>query len=105
MKIENNAKTISDLMVNFSVILYFDELGNPITDAYTASIETGKMESLVPHRQLLVIHIARYFIELLVELGYKCQQQGNQNIPYFSEQFAFYMNNDAYLKTRKTIKI
>ena len=46
----------------------------------------------------------RYWVELIEGLGYKAQNKNPEKleIPYFSEIFGGYLNEDSYLKSRKT---
>jgi hypothetical protein len=63
---------------------------------------TGINEAVAPYRQLYVVQVIRYWTELLSSLQYKAMETGSQEIPFFSEIFAPFYNDDSYIRTRKT---
>jgi hypothetical protein len=58
-------------------------------------------EAVAPYRQLYVLQIIRYWVELLSSLQYGAMGTGSQDIPFFTEVFAPFYNEDSYFKTRK----
>jgi len=84
------------------MVLHTSETGEEITDLEKASQMTGFYEAVSPHRQLYVLQVIRYWVELLSSLQYKAMEVGNEDIPFFTEIFAPFFNDDAYMKTRKT---
>lgn len=67
-----------------------------------ASRLTGLNKAVAPIRQLLVMQIIRYWVEVLVELQYLAMRSGKDDIPHLAEVFAMFLNDDQYIKTRKT---
>lgn len=84
-----------------SMVLHTSETGETITDLEDASYRTGIFEAVGPYRQLYVLQIVRYWVEVLGELQYPAMQI-SQDIPQFTEVLAIFRNNDSYFKSRKT---
>lgn len=101
-KILRNAHIIEDILVNFTSACHTSETGSDITSVQEASYRTGMYEVVAPYRQLLVLQIIRYWVEILSDLQYKAMEVGKHEIPFFSELFGLFYNDDAYIKTRKT---
>jgi len=100
-QISHNARVIGSLMSSFTSVRHISETGTEITTVEEGSFRTGFFEAVAPWRQLFVLHIIRYFVELLGELQYKGMKIGN-DIPFFNEIFREFYNDDKYMKTRKT---
>ncbi|WII92675.1 hypothetical protein QEO94_08535 [Kingella negevensis] len=82
--------------------LYISELDELITDAYDASILTGKWQLVVPYRRLYVVQIIRYWTEIFLALTDKCHADGI-SVPFFNEVYApLFLANDSYIKKRKS---
>jgi len=101
-KIRYNAEIIGQLMSPFSIVRHSNESREDITDPETASFQTGVYEAVSKYRQLYVLQIIRYWVEILRELQYKAMKIGKQEIPFFSKIFASFFNSDSYFLTRKT---
>ena len=100
--IHSNAAAVAAMLGSHSRVLHFSETGSEITDIEKASRRTGIQQAVAPYRQLYVIHIIRYWVELLRSLQYSAMRTGHQDIPFFSEIFAPFFNDDSYIRTRKT---
>jgi len=87
---------------SWAVVFHSSESGKEITDFEEASFLTGVYESVSPYRQLYVLQIIRYWVELLLELESPARAIGKQDIPYFGELFAIFYNDDKLLRSRKT---
>ncbi len=101
-KISNNARIIEEAMGDFTAIWHTSETGSDITSVQEASYRTGMWEAVAPHRQLCVLQIIRYWVELLSDLQHKAMDVGKQDIPFFDEIFAPFYSDDGHMKTRKT---
>lgn len=101
-KIRYNAEIVGKLMSPFSIVRHLSESRDEITDVETASFQTGMYEAVSKYRQLYVLQIIRYWVEILRGLQYEAMNIGKQEIPHFSEIFALFNNSDAYFLTRKT---
>jgi len=78
------------------------ETGDEITDLDEASHMTGVYEAVAPYRQLYVMQVIRYWVELLGSLQDETMKAGCEDIPHFGEIFALFYNDDSYIRTRKT---
>lgn len=101
-KIVGNARAIAYLTGPFTRVLHTSETGSEITDVEEASYRTGIFTAVAPQRQLYVLQLIRFWSHLLTELEHIAQALGKEDIPFFSELFAAFRNDDAYMKTRKT---
>ena len=101
-KIENNAKAIGSILNQFGLAIFSTEDNLVITDHEELSRRTGIWEAIAKYRQLYTLQIIRYLSEIIIELGHKAMIINNQDIPYFSEIFGLFYNDDSYFKTRKT---
>jgi hypothetical protein len=79
------------------------EIGHDIVLIYDksthGSFRTGMFEAVAPLRQLYVLHVIRYFTELLLSLH--DLMRSDEDLPSFSEVFALFYNSDRYMRTRK----
>lgn len=101
-QIARNARVGAQLLGPFTMVRHTSETGEEITDFEDGSRRTGIWEAVAPHRQLAVLQVIRYWVELIGELGYAAQALPGEDIPYFGEVFAIFYNEDSYLKSRKT---
>ena len=99
--IELKSELIELMVGQHAAVLHVSETGDEITDIGTASQMTGMYEAVAPYRQLSVLQIIRYWVELLSSLQYQAMGTGSQDIPFFTEIFAPFLNDDARLKKRK----
>lgn len=100
-KIERNARTASTLLGSFTAVLHTSESGNMIDSVYDGSYLTGVQEAVAPHRQRHVIHVIRFWTDLIWRLQYKAMELERDDIPFFGEIFGGFNNDDAYIRTRK----
>jgi hypothetical protein len=101
-RIADNARILGQLLGPHSSVLHTSEAGEEITDVESASIRTGMFEAVAPYRQLSVLQIIRYWAEVISELEPLAHQLPGENIPYFSELFGIFYNDDSYIRSRKT---
>ena len=52
--------------------------------------------------QLHTLQIIRFFAATLSNVQHAAHRGGLASVPFFDEQFAYFFNDDAYLKSRKT---
>jgi len=100
-KIINNAENINNLISPFAIVRHSSENDSEINQVTEASLRTGIYEAVRPYRQLYTVQIIRFWTELLWKLQYKAQSLGNNEIPYFSDMFGCFYNDDSYFRTRK----
>lgn len=101
-KIAYNARVIDSLIGPYSLVRHTGEDEKDITSTEDASYRTGVFEAVGPYRQLYVFQIIRFFVEMLTSLQYKIMKEYRYDIPYFSEIFRIFYNDDTYIKSRKT---
>jgi hypothetical protein len=100
--IDGNAAVIASMLTPLVMVRHTSETGGEITDLEDASRRTGMQNAVAPFRQLYVLQVIRYWVELLSSLQYTAMRTGSEDIPFFSEVFAPFYNDDAYIRTRKT---
>lgn len=104
-KIIANSQIIGHFMEPITIIRHRGEDETDILSVETASYRTGVFEVVGPYRQLYTFHIIRFFVEMLDCLQYKIIEEYRFEIPYFSEIFRVFHNEDSYIKKRKTWKM
>ena len=104
-KIESDANLIEELCKDYIFVQHFGEDEEQITSLKNASFRTGIFEAVAPYRQLFVFQIIRYFSEVLTSLQYLILKETHYEIPYFSDIFRIFYNDDKYIKSRKTWQI
>lgn len=100
-KILMNSKMIGQLLNPYSIVRFHSENGADINNVEESSYATGVSSAVSKYRQLYVLHIIRYWVELLSELQFKALKEG-LDVPHFSEIFAIFYNDDSYFLKRKT---
>ena len=98
-KIEANAQIVSKQMNDISAVYYQADTGNIVRNVYEASKMTSINNVVAPIRQLYVLKIIRFNVELLCAIEHKARDLGI--IPYFGEIFARFINDDSFLKSQK----
>ena len=101
-KIVRNAQLIGQMTEGFVMVLHTSETGSDITEVDEASFRTGMQEAVAPYRQLYVLQIIRFWVELVIALQYEAMKLGREDIPFMSEIFGPFYNADSYIRTRKT---
>lgn len=101
-KIANDAELFNRLMSSFTYLQFISEEGSAITNVREASFRAGVQEAVAPYRQLYVLQIIRYWVEIIFALQYPAMELGKQEIPFFTDIFGPFYNPDSYLKSRKT---
>lgn len=99
--IRKNATVIDAMMSERGVVRHTAETGETIDRYFDASFRAGMFEAVAPFRQLYVLQIARYWVELLWELGTEAQGLAPEEIPFFGEIFGGFYNSDKFFKSRK----
>lgn len=100
-KISTNANFFGEVMDGNASVLYFGEIGQRIENIEESSLRTGMAKFNTKFRQLYVAQIIRYWVEILRELQYNSIELGENEIPFFGEIFALFLNDDSYLITRR----
>ncbi|PLC06929.1 hypothetical protein CY658_08015 [Variovorax sp. RO1] len=101
-QIAHSASLGARLLGATSMVRHTAETGDGITTFEEGSQRTGMWEAVAPYRQLAVLQIIRYWTELIIELGDAAHAVPGDGVPYFSEIFGMFCNEDSYLRSRKT---
>ncbi len=99
--IRANAEIVGNVMGPVTMVRHLSETGGTITEIEDASYRTGVFEAVGPYRQLYVLQVIRFWVELLSQLHDLARAKGLE-IPHFLEIFAIFYNDDLYFKTRRT---
>ena len=104
-KIKKTAEAAEMMLGDVTLVNYISEEGNEIREIEAASRETGIWAAAAPYRQLYMLQIIRFFVQVLFGLegeARKVSQEEPMIIPYFGEVFGIFFNSDAYFRSRKT---
>lgn len=101
-KISQDSKFIGLLLGESSSALFFSETGEVIRTIEDTSLRTGIADSVRKYRQLYVVQIIRYRVEILRELNVITIESRSEDIPFFRDLFGIFMNHDSYLLTRRS---
>ena len=103
MAIQFNAKLFGESMKDHGVVYHLSETGDVINNFENSSFKTGMTNSITKYRILYVAQIVRYWVEILRGLQYIAFKiSKEQEIPWMSESFTIFNNDDSYLLTRKS---
>ena len=101
-RIAHNAKLIGDTLGQFASVEHYAENRENIRDVEKASYLTGVYNATSKYRQLYVLQIVRYWVELSRLLQWRAMELRKEEIPFISEIFSIFYNSDSYFVTRKT---
>jgi hypothetical protein len=94
-----NAQAMEQVLGSWSAVLHTSETGEMITNLGEASLRTGIFEAVAPYRQLYVLQVIRYWVEVLYALQWMVK---DIEVPHFGEIFGAFYNNDSMFRGRKT---
>lgn len=89
-------------MDRHTFVFHAAEDGSPILTYGDGLLRELKRKAVAPYRQLLVLQIIRYWVDLLLELEAIARTVLPSDIPVFSEILGPLANDDAYIRTRRT---
>ena len=106
-KIQFDAMMVNSFISDFTMVHHIQEDGTPLDNVLDASRATGIFEVTSPYRRLSVYQIMRYFVEIITNLGElpSSLDSVQREIPYFSEIFRIFFNDDKYIINRKNLHI
>lgn len=102
---QQRASLFDHLASDHTLVLYHKETGEVIDTVYDASMQSAVSTFARPYERLYVLQIIRFMARLLSELGSVAQSKRLEQIPYLSDFFRIFNNEDKYLKNRKTWSI
>lgn len=101
-RIVNDVAAAQQWMSDVSVF-HIAETGEVINEYRDVCFRTGMYKTVGPLRQLYVLQIIRYWVEILCELEHRARSFGRQEeIPTFGDIFHDFRNDDKYFRSRKT---
>lgn len=100
--IKQRAALIGSILDPYTLVRFTSEDNTELTDVAVASERTGMWEAVAPYRQLYMLQIIRYLVEVVIALGHKARAICVDDIPYFGEIFGLFYNDNAYFRSRKT---
>jgi hypothetical protein len=89
----------------FTLVRYHTETGESLDSVYKASIHSAKTEFAKPYSRMYVMQIIRFLAVLLSELSHASMKERMEEVPYMSDFFRIFYNEDAYFRSRKTWSI
>lgn len=92
----------SAFMDEITFVLHTAEDGTPVISYEDGVRRTLKHKAIASYRQLLVLQIVRYWVDLLGELEMLARGVMSNDIPFFSEILGPLANDDAYIRSRRT---
>ncbi|SCZ08590.1 hypothetical protein SAMN03080606_04134 [Alkaliphilus peptidifermentans DSM 18978] len=101
-RILQNAEIIDQITNGIALVRHISEDGSILGNVASASFQTGMYEAVAPYRQLYVLQVVRFWVELIRALQYEAMKLGKEDIPFFSEIFGLFYNSDQYFRSRKT---
>ncbi len=104
-RVERNARTIDDLLGENALAQHHSESGKTLDSIYASSIATGQAEAVAPYTRMYVLQIGRFFSHLMSGLTSAAYTASANDIPYLSEFFALFDNEDSYFKRRRNWSI
>jgi hypothetical protein len=99
------AQALQASMGNVVSGIRFDEAGEPITLLEQGLIHAGEVRVIQRFGQFYCLQLIRYLAAVLEDLRSIAHRDGFGEIPFFGEIFAWYLNDDTMLKSRKTWRI
>jgi hypothetical protein len=100
-----NATTIDSMMNGCASVIHHAEDGSFINNVFVASLDATKAEFAIPYSRMYIMQIMRFISLVFSDLSFSAMELSNKEIPYFSEFFAIFNNDDSYFKRRKTWSI
>jgi len=81
------------------------ETGESIETLHDAMLQSAAVAFARPWERMYVLQIARFIGTVMSSLGYAAQGKRLEDVPYLSEFFAIFNNQDTYLRKRKVWSI
>jgi len=100
--IKNNVQCYPELLEDSAFVLFTSEDGaeiNSIKETYSRKMVNN---AVAPVRQLLILQMIRFWVELLDNLTRQAIRVNLENIPEFNEIFGRFINEDSLLKRKKS---
>lgn len=99
---ELKAGAIDALLGGNAIALNLGPDGKLMRSIKQTMLHGQRAEIVQRYAQFYSLQLVRFFAETLMDLQHLAHCAQRDEIPWFSEQFAFFLNDDAYFKSRKT---
>lgn len=104
-KDEASAAAVAALIGDVTSVHFFSETGDVLTDVETASSMTGMTKAVQPYVRMYVLQLARFMYVVMSDLGHSAMAQRCADVPYLSDYFAIFCNDDRLFRSRATWSI
>jgi hypothetical protein len=102
-RIDKDAAIVSAMFADNAVVTFVDEAGGLMKSVYAASQRTGETEIATKWAPFYVLQLARWLTFLIDDLAQKGAYIHRIGaLLGLEEHFGIFMNEDAYLKSRRT---
>jgi hypothetical protein len=102
---KHDAGVIEALMGPISMVRFSTEDGQELNTLEAASLKTGENKILQKFGTFYCTKIARFAFMILYDLEREAHGAGLDDVPALNEFFFSFMNDDRYLKSRKTFPV
>ncbi len=105
-KDETDAMTIEKMIGGISTVMHSTESGEPIQDIHTFFAHGKATRIVQKYGRLYTLQIIRWLASIIYDLSYRgAYEQRIQSMLGLHEPFTIFMNQDQYLRDRKTWSI
>lgn len=98
---EEQARLLGGLMDQFTLVAHTAEDGSPITSWTDGAMATAKIKVLQRYGRMYCLRIVRALTSTLGAVQVEALRAGH-DVPYLTEFFRIYSNDDRYFLSRKT---
>lgn len=100
-RVEMEAMRTHSILNASASVNHLDDQGRLLTNVYEGALASGKWEAVSPTRQLVVLQIIRQWADTINLLQDPAQAVPGSEVPFLSEFFGAFRNDDGYFKSRK----
>lgn len=100
-----NAHIVDAMIGTSALVMHHTETGENLDSIFEASKHTALTEFAKPYSRMYVMQIIRFLAVLLSELSHAAIEKRLEEIPYISEFFCIFCNDDTYFRCRKSWSI
>lgn len=98
---EFNARMLDSFLSSHTMVIHTAEDGAPISSIETAVVHGSSVEAAKPFVRMYVLQIARFISILMSSLSHASYGAQLQSIPYLSDFYRLFNNDDRYFRQRK----
>lgn len=98
----HQAQAMDAVLRDIVAVMGIGPNGESVRSVSQAMLLGQETEVIQRHAQFYSLQLIRFFTETLMDLEGICHRARRADIPWFSELLAYFLNDDAYFKSRKT---